>query len=109
VHILSLALRYNAFKYPPTAVLLSIAIQEGQLRQSPKNLFKNFMVEESKSVTDACPKNGQWLIYGMAAVRSVKAKETYREWLFALLKFFTPPAEPAPLKLSMILAKFIIS
>ncbi len=36
------------FKYPLTAVPLSIATPEGELRQSPKNDFRNFMVEESK-------------------------------------------------------------
>ena len=47
---------YIAFKYPLTVVLLSIATPEGKLRQSPKNVFRNFMVEESKLVTNDCPK-----------------------------------------------------
>ena len=93
---------HTAFKYPLTAVPLSIATPEGELRQSPKYIFRNFMVEESKSVTNECPKNARWLIDGMAAVRSVKAKETYREWLISLLNFVTPSAAASPLSIEFI-------
>eukprot|EP00795_Rhopilema_esculentum_P000988 gene988-biopygen7430 len=91
-----------ASKYPLTAVPLSIATPEGEIHQSPKNVFRNFMVEESKSVTNECPKDARWLIDGMAAVRSVKAKETYRKWLISLLNFVTPSAAASPLSIEFI-------
>ena len=69
----------EAFKYPLTAVPLSIATPEGNIRQSPKHTFRNYIVEESKSVTKAAPTNARWLIDGMAALRTVEPKDTYGE------------------------------
>eukprot|EP00794_Sanderia_malayensis_P014282 gene14282-15769_t len=60
------------------------------------------MVEESKSVTNERPKNARWLIDGMAAIRSIKAKEIYREWLIALVNFVTPSADASPLSIELI-------
>eukprot|EP00794_Sanderia_malayensis_P021307 gene21307-biopygen16343 len=38
----------------------------------------------------------------MAAIRSIKAKETYREWLIALVTFVTPSADASPLSIELI-------
>ena len=46
--------------------LTTIATPKGELRQCPKNVFGNFIVEESKSLTNECLKNARlmkWPLY----------------------------------------------
>ncbi len=44
----------------------------------------------------------RWLIDGMAAIRSIEAKETYREWLIALVNFVTQSSDASPLSMELI-------
>ncbi len=92
----------EAFKYPLTPLPLSIATPEGNIRQAPKHLFRNFLIEESKALTNIIPTNARWLIDGMAVMRTVKPKQTYGEWMTQLLKFVQPPKETNPLSIELV-------
>ena len=81
----------EAFKYPITSLPLSIATVEGDLRQSDKASFRNFLIQTASASTTQVPKNASWLVDGMAAVQSLKSKETYGEWIEDLIRFITPP------------------
>ncbi len=80
----------EAFEYPITSVLLSIATPDAMLRQSEKASLRNFLVNDSSAFTDQLAKNAHWLVDGMAAVRSLKPKETYSEWIKSFISFTTP-------------------
>eukprot|EP00794_Sanderia_malayensis_P005059 gene5059-5718_t len=92
----------TAFQHPLTEVPLSLATPGGELRQAPKHLLRNDIIEEANDITNVCPENARWLIDGIAAMRCVKARETYKEWLRALLKFSTPPLQSRPLSVEII-------
>ena len=84
----------EAFEYPVTSLPLSIANGDVELRQSGKSILRNYLIDESQSVVNVSPKNCRWTIDGMAAMRTLKAKETYKEWITSLLKFVTPLNDP---------------
>ena len=79
-----------AFQHPLTEIPLSIATPGGELRQAPKHVLRNHIIEEANAISIACPENARWLVDGMAAMRCVKARASYKEWLLAPLKFSTP-------------------
>ena len=86
----------EAFKYPITTVPLSLATIEFSLRQSDKATFRNLLLEESQCVAEVPPKNCAWFVDGMAIVRSLKPKTTYKEYIDALLKYVTPKEDLEP-------------
>ena len=92
----------EAMQYPLTSVPLAIATPEGTLRPASKQLLRNFIIEQSKAAAHECPQNARWLIDGMAAMRSIKPKPTYREWLINLLRLVTPRDNLIPIDLEII-------
>ena len=88
--------------YTLTAVPLSIATGTGELRQSPKHVFRNYLIDESKSVTNGPPSKARWIVGGIAIMRSVKARDTYLEWMSFLLNFISPPIESSPTSVEII-------
>ena len=91
-----------AFQHPLTEIPLSIATPGGELRQAPKHVLRNHIIEEANAISNACPENARWLVDAMAAMRCVKARATYKEWLLAILKFSTPPIHSHPLPVKRI-------
>ena len=91
-----------AFQHPLTEIPLSIATPGGELRQAPKHVLRIHIIEEANGISNACPENARWLVDGMAAMRCVKARATYKEWLLAILKFSTPPIHSHPLPVKRI-------
>ena len=81
----------EAFSYPITSLPLSVATPDGELRQSDKASLRNYLKDEANAVTKDLPKCAAWFIDGLAAVRSLKSKETYEEWLENLVRFIIPP------------------
>ena len=92
----------EAFSFPITAVPLSISTPEGNLRQSEKASFRNFFISKCDGPFSIPPKNAAWFVDGLAAVRTLKPKKTYREWLKNLLHFREPPADASPRLIGMI-------
>ena len=92
----------EAFHYPITSIPLSIATLEGDLRQSEKASFRNFLINNSNAATNSIPKRATWLIDGLAAIQSLKSKETYGEWIESLLRFITPPEIAECLLIGMV-------
>ena len=84
----------EAFKYPVTSLPLSIATGEVELRQSGKSILINYLIDESQSALCVSPTNCRWIIDGMASMRTLKAKETYKEWIMSLLKFVINDPNP---------------
>ena len=72
-------------------VPLPIANPEGTPCQSDKSSLRNFLIVQSKNPTTNIHKNAAWFIDGMAAVRSLKSRKTYGEWIDLLL--FMEPLE----------------
>ena len=72
---------------------LCIFIKVGSQHQNPRNSRKLI-----------CAKiNPVKVIAGMAAVQSVKPKETYEAWFKMLIKFITPPNESAASSIDIIM------
>ena len=83
----------EAFQYPITTVPLAVATSESTLRQTNKASLRNYLMNKSGSISEDTPKYCSWFIDGLAAIRSLRPKKTYREWLKSLLQFITPPKE----------------
>ena len=92
----------EAFAYPVTSVPLSIANPDSTLRQSSKHLLRNHLIEESHSLLLTSPSHCRWIIDGMAAMRSLKAKETYSKWFMSLLSCIKPGDDQAAISIEMI-------
>ena len=69
---------------------MSIATTECGLRQSNKSQLRNTLIEESGALSNVTPTNCAWFIDGMAAVRSISPKPTYKEFFDSLLVKVTP-------------------
>ena len=85
-----------------TIVPLALATPERDLRQGSKAALRNYLIEESISITVEPPKEGNWLIDGMAAVRSIPSQLTWGEYADTLLKFCCPPIQSKQLQLGII-------
>ena len=92
----------EALSYPLTTVPLALATPERDLRQGSKAALRNYLIEESQSLCDEPPHRGNWLIDGMAAVKSVPAQQTWGEYAEALFKFCLPLSDSKPLQLGII-------
>ena len=79
------------FQYPIRPVPLSIATLDEHLRQSEKASLRNFLIKNSNTTTNCIPEKASWLIDGLAAVSSLKSKDTYGECIKSLIRFITPP------------------
>ncbi len=62
----------------------------------------NLFIQESEALTATHPKNAAWIFDGMAILRSVKPKNTYREWLLQVLKTVTPDKAVHPKKIEVV-------
>ena len=80
----------EAFSHCITSLPLSVATPDGELRQSDKASLRNFLNNEAGATSKIIPKKAAWFVDGMAAVRSLKPKETFEEWIDTLLRFITP-------------------
>ena len=97
----------EAFQHPITSLPLSIATPKAELYQSDKAGFRNFIIQESDSSSTIHPLNAKWIIDGMAAVQSVKPKETYEEWFKMLIQFITPPNGSSALSIDIIMDTYL--
>jgi len=79
-----------AFEFPITSVPLSISTPDGELRQSEKASLRIYIIQVSDSLVTEAPGNAAWFVDGMALVRCVKPRKTYREWISALIKYVYP-------------------
>ena len=71
----------EAFKYPLTAVPLSIAETSSTLRQDDKAGFRNFLINDSNAAVSTFIYGATWIYDGMAVIRSLKAQPTFGELL----------------------------
>ena len=81
----------EAFSHCVTSVPLSVATPEGELRQSDKASLRNFLNDEASATSKCVPQKAAWFVDGLAAIRSLKPKDTFEEWIDTLLRFITPP------------------
>ena len=60
------------------------------------------MIEESHAAYEIFLTQCRWIIDGMAAIRSVNARKTYREWLECLMKFVNPSEDKDAISIEII-------
>ena len=80
----------DAFKYPITTIPLAIATTDSCLQHSDKAQLRNFLINESKASLKSVPKGYRWQVDGMAAIRSLKPKDTCETFINILVHFVTP-------------------
>ena len=51
------------------------------------------LILESNAMEKEVPKNASWFIDEMAAVRTIKPKKVYKDWLQKLITFVEPPKD----------------
>lgn len=49
------------------------------------------MNDGASATSKVIPQNAAWFVDGLAAIRSLKPKDTFEEWIDVLLRFITPP------------------
>ena len=62
-----------------------------------------YLIDEANAVQNIPPIRAEWIIDGMAAVRTVSPRKTWGEYADALLKFCTPPRSANPLSIKIIM------
>ena len=92
----------EAHSYPLTTVPLALATPESDLRQGSKAALRNYLIDESTSIIEEPPIRGNWLIDGMAAVKSIPSQKTWGIYADILLKFCLPPSQSKPLQIGII-------
>ena len=92
----------GVFQYPITAVPLYIATLDGDLRHSEKASLINFFISNSNVTTNRIPEKVPWLIDGLAALQSLKSKDTYGEWIESIICLITPPEVAVYLLVGMV-------
>ena len=76
--------------YPLTSVPSAIANPDSSLKFSDKYELRNVLINKSDSKSTNAKRNCSWFIDGMGAVRSLKPKATYKQWIESLIRFITP-------------------
>ena len=71
----------EAFNYPIMTVPLAITTTECSLRKSDNGHFRNHIISVSKSCFDSVPENCAWFCDGMAAIRSMKPRKTFKDFI----------------------------
>ena len=93
----------DALRYPITSVPLAIADPDSSLKFSEnKSELRNTLMRMSGASTDKIIKHCSWFIDGMAAIRSIKTRTKYREWLEAFVNFITPSNKYEPREVGLI-------
>ena len=92
----------EAFIHPITTVPLSLPTTESWLRQSDNAFLRNLIIKKSNSITEIAPKRCVWFVDGMAVTRTLKPKQTYKEFIDANMNFVTPKNELEPLSIGII-------
>jgi len=92
----------QSFQFPLTTFPLSLATPDGNLRQGQKSLLRNYMIDQANAVNDKPSQTARWLFDGMAILRQLKPKETFREFFDSLVKPITPIVMYEPLSIEFI-------
>ena len=72
----------EAHSHPLTSVPLAMATPHRDLRQGFKACFRNFLIDESNSISESFPKGSNWFIDGMAVIKAVQP-QTWGEYAAA--------------------------
>ena len=88
----------EAFRCPLTSVPLSLAFPDSALN------WYNYLIDVRKTCRST-PLNEAYWIIDMSVVRTIKIKETYKEWFKTVIKFTLPSSS---LKLSSIVEILVI-
>ena len=92
-----------ALKHPLTTVPLAIAYRDSKMKFGvDKSELRNMLINMSGSSSKTIMKHCSWFIDGMAAVRSMKTRKTYKQWIDAFLRFITPDASFEPKEIGLI-------
>ena len=92
----------DPFRFPITLVPLPIASPDSKLRQSEKASFRNYLIKEADAKQNEIPVNASWFIDGLAVIRSLKPKKTYKEWITSLIKYITTERHVFPQIIAMV-------
>ena len=93
-------------RHPLTSLPLALAAPDGDFRQGSKAVFRNYLIEETDCVGEN-PKDGSvWIFDGMAAVRSLQPKSTWKDYAIAFLMFCTPPESAHPKQVIIAMDKY---
>ena len=79
-----------------------MAQPDGQLRTAPKYLFRNDIISNANAIETNPPKNARWIIDGMALMRAVKCKKTYKLFFDSLIKFSSPNTAHQPKSIEFV-------
>ena len=93
---------HQSFAFPITTYPLSLATPDGNLRQGTKSLLRNYMIEQANAVIEHPLFYARWIYNGMAILRILKPKSTYRELMESLINVITPSSRSCPITIEMV-------
>ena len=93
----------EVYSYPLPTLPFTLSDPSGKLQQSQKAPFRNYLVSESKSTRKEVPRDADWVYDGMAVVRAIPIKSTWKELADTFLEAVTPQENlhPAPIQIPM--------
>ena len=93
---------HQSFAFPITTYPLSLETPDGNLRQVTKSLLRNYMIEQANAVIEHPLFYARWIYNGMAILRILKPKSTYRELMESLINVITPSSRSCPITIEMV-------
>ena len=80
----------ETYSYLLTAFPIALSDSSGELQQSQKVPFKNYLISESRSTRKEIPTDSDWINNGMAVVQSLSVKFTCKKLTDTFLQVVTP-------------------
>lgn len=93
----------EAHSHPLTTVPLALASPDRDLRQGSKASLCNYLMDGANAVTTTSPTGADWIIDGLAAVKSVAPRPTWGKYVDAYLSFCTPPKTMTAAKVIVVM------
>ena len=93
----------EVYSYPLPTLPFALSDPSGKLQQSQKAPLRNYLVSESKSTRKEVPRDANWIYDGMAVVRAIPIKSTWKELADTFLEAVTPQENlhPASIQIPM--------
>ena len=92
----------EVYSYPLTTLPFALSDCSGKLQQSQKAPFRKYLISKSKSTRKEVPIDADWIYDGIAVVRAMPIKSTWKESADTFLEAVTPQEYLHPASMQII-------
>ena len=93
----------EVYSYPLTTCPFALSDPSDKLQQSQQDLFKSYLISEFKSTRKEVPTDADWIYDGMAVVRAMPIKPTWKELADTFLEAVIPQEYLHPTSIQIIM------